>query len=215
MKKLFVLLIPVLAFTAGCAAITPANTNTTTGVNTNNATVSTNTNTVAVNANTNATASVRLHTNVPSGWESVTPWQAALDLRHNDPELGYRESEIGYPNQGYFVAQIFGKGTSGFTESDALLNQAEKRTIVGDANFPVQSEVTSEESITVVGLQGKRYFISRSTQDNSTHDFVIETLLRYDENTIIDLTGAYGDGSDSAQLKADVLTIEDSLTVTK
>lgn len=209
MKKLFTLLIPILALTAGCATSKPTNTNTAAVVNTINTAVTTNTNTTATNTNT--AAAITLHTSVPSGWESEVSIGYPVELHRADPVEGYRESEIVYPNEGYFVAAISTKGTNDFTEYQTLLEQTEKRV---DENI-FQGTVTSEEPITIGGMQGKRYFFANKIPNNEDDQFFIETILRYDENTIIYMHGQYGAGSDSAQLEADVLAIQNSLTVGK
>jgi hypothetical protein len=130
-----------------------------------------------------------------------------------DPVEGVRESEVGFPNQGYFIAQIYTKGERAFDESLTLLNEETEKDAVGDPNFPITTVLTAEEDITIAGLQGKRYTYTSTNKDKTITEFTIQTLLQIDENTILDLRGSYGNGSDSEQLRTDILTIENSLTI--
>ena len=93
--------------------------------------------------------------------------------------------------------------------------QTEKRTITNDPEFPTRSTVTSEETATVDGMTGKRYIIAQSTGDGTNSGYGMETILQYDANTIIDISGIHGNGSNSNQLAADMLTIHNSVNVTQ
>lgn len=207
MKKIFTLLIAVLVFTAGCKIAIPANTNNSSASNSSNTVATTNT----TESSTNAEASITLHTSVPNGWESDEDSSRLINLHRADPAEGYRESEIVYPNEGYFFAQLFTKGTNDFTAYQLLLDQTVKRT---DKTI-FRGPPTSEEPITINGMSGKRYFFADTMPNNADNQFFIETVLRYDEHTIITMNGQYGAGSDNAQLEADVLAIQNSLTVSE
>ncbi len=134
-----------------------------------------------------------------------------ITLTRPDPQEGERDSEYVFPNQALFEMEICQKDQEDgdcFQYLDEELKAIEARA-GGEGLFGV-SEVTSEKAVSLDDLQGKQYEIYSHAE--STGEYIIETVVRLNDTTIIRMVGICGNGSDSEKLREDILKMENSIT---
>lgn len=203
-----ILFVPITLFTlgAGCTALPNART-----INDSQATEQIN-NSSQISTETTLTYSgSTMEVSIPTGWEKAGNTQEAISLSRPDPEDGISEGEYILPNQGSFRLQIFEKGSDGYNSIKQLIDQETQRQLSVDGWLT--ATITAEENVTISNLVGKRYFITNTLTESEVADYIIETVLVLNDSHVIQMVSHYGNGSDSEQIREDILAIQNSLEI--